>query len=98
MQSKMVVKKDYPLYPFLFEASLNSSLNSSRRLNNSGTSETTIKSSDEIIKVKSEFSTVILSSIHNFFVFCSAIVELRPHKNLSLSRRNLIEQKKSGLK
>lgn len=53
MLSKMVVKKDYPLYPFLFEISLNSSLNSSRRLNNSGTSETTIKSSDEIIKVKS---------------------------------------------
>lgn len=71
---KIVSKKDYPHYQFLFFAN-NRALNKSYRLNNSVITESnSFRSTDEIIKAKSQFSVARLNTIHDFFMFSSAIV------------------------
>lgn len=50
-------------------------MNNSYRLNNSAiTDSNSLRSNDEIVKAKSQFSTCKLNSIHDFFLFSSTVV------------------------
>lgn len=82
---KIATKKDYPRYEFLFYAN-NKAMNNSYRLNTSSLTESnSFRSSDEIVKAKSQFALAKLNTIHDFFLFSSAIVEVRPTVNLASS-------------
>lgn len=87
---RLCSKQDYPHYSFFFEAQqkkLNRSfkLNSSKFDNNSS-----IRSTDEIIKHNSQFYDSNLASIHGFFLLCSSIYEVRPNVHKSYSSDILI--------
>lgn len=65
-------------------------MNNSYRLNNSAiTDSNSLRSNDEIVKAKSQFSTCKLNSIHDFFLFSSTVVEVRPSINLASSVTSL---------
>jgi hypothetical protein len=71
---------DYPGYKFLFQQKIGVS---SKVVN--GESDGYDKHEESTAKYLSRFSTVKLSSVHDFFVFSSTVVEVRPQANLARS-------------
>lgn len=87
---RRVDHQDYPFYGFFFNAS-EKMLQKTFKMKTSQFMETsTIRSFEEVMRQNTQFYETELPSIHDFFVLCSKIHEVRPADSVLGSKDLLI--------